>query len=85
LRYDAEMKFSQQPRGFIARGTKVRLDGQDKGGPEYGVVVHCWHDTDIDAYDCYVAFFGSSYPTAKPSEKPNVLRYATTSLNVVEE
>jgi hypothetical protein len=62
----------------------VRYDGLDEGGPEYGVVVHCWLDTEISGYDCYVAFFGSQQPIGKPAEKPSVLRYASTSLVVAD-
>ena len=69
---------------FISPGTRGRYDGLDKGGPEYGVVVHCWDDDEIDGYDCYVAFFGSTVPSGKPEEKPYVLRYAATSLKVIE-
>ena len=33
---------------FIPPGTRISYDGLDKGGPEYGVVVHCWNDDEID-------------------------------------
>ena len=66
---------------FIAPGTPVRYDGMNEGGPEYGVVIHCWNDEEIGAHDCYVAFFGAEIPTGKPAEKPYVLRYATSSLS----
>jgi hypothetical protein len=69
---------------YIPPGTPVRFDGLVEGGPEYGVVVHCWHDDGIEMYDCYVAFFGSAFPSGKPEQKPYVLRYAAVSLNVVE-
>ena len=61
----------------------MRYDGLDEGGPEYGVVVQCWDDDEIGGYDCYVAFFGSKLPSGKPEEKPYVLRYAATSLDLV--
>lgn len=67
---------------FLPPGTPVRLDGLQEGGPEYGVVIHCWLDDTIGGYDCYVAFFGHRQPTGKPAEKPYVLRYASTSLEV---
>ena len=67
---------------MLAAGTTVRYDGG--AGPEYGVVVHCWHNPDIDAADCYVAFFGREVPTGSPTEKPYVLKYAADSLTVVE-
>jgi hypothetical protein len=68
---------------FLPPGTSVRLDGSEETGPEYGVVVHCWLDDEIGGYDCYVAFFGNQQPTGKPTEKPYVLRYASTSLTVI--
>ncbi len=74
----------EQRSRFIAPGTPVRYDGLEEGGPEYGVVIHCWHDDEIGAYDCYVAFFGSALPAGKPDEKPYVLRYAASSLNVLQ-
>jgi hypothetical protein len=61
----------------------VRLDSGQRDGPEYGVVIHCWEDDEIHAWDCYIGFFGTSFPNAKPSEKPYVLRYAVTSLDVI--
>jgi hypothetical protein len=66
--------------GFIAPGTAVRYDGLGEAGPEFGIVVHCWQDTEINAHDCYVAFLGADVPTGKPREKPYVLRYAARSL-----
>jgi hypothetical protein len=36
-------------------------------------------------FDCYVAFFGAEFPDGMPSEKPYVLRYAATSLAVLNE
>jgi hypothetical protein len=68
---------------FLAAGTKVRYDGLAEGGPEFGVVVHCWMNEEIGGYDCYVAFFGAEFPSGRPKEKPYVLRYAASSLGVV--
>jgi len=68
---------------FLPPGTKVRYDGLDEGGAEYGIVVHCWLDEEIGAHDCYVAFFGEQQPIGKPSEKPYILRYMSTSLTVI--
>ena len=72
--------------GYLAPGTRVRLDNLvDAAGartPEFGVVVHCWLDPEIAAFDCYVAFFGDRFPDGPPPEKPYVLRYAATSLTV---
>jgi len=70
---------------FLSAGTKVRLDGNVEGGPELGVVVHCWMSEEIGGYDCYVAFFGSELPSGRPKTKPYVLRYAASSLKVIKE
>lgn len=69
---------------FIPPGTRVRYDGLEEGGPEYGIVVHCWHEVEISGYDCYVAFFGPALASGKLEEKPYVLRYAASSLNVFD-
>jgi hypothetical protein len=70
---------------FLPAGTKVRYDGLEEGGPEFGVVVHCWMSEEIEACDCYVAFFGNEFPSGHPKQKPYVLRYAASSLSVVSE
>lgn len=67
---------------YLSAGTQVRYDGFT-GHPEYGVVVSCWLDDEIQAYDCYVAFFGDVLPSGKPGDKPYILRYASTSLTVI--
>lgn len=71
---------------FILPGTKVRLGSldNDEATPEYRVVVHCWLNKPIGFYDCYVAFFGGSFPTGEPREKPYILRYASTSLTLLD-
>ncbi len=69
---------------YLPPGTKVRYYGLEEGGPEYGIVVHCWLDEEINAYDCYVAFFGNHQPIGKPTEEPYILRYAATSLTAIE-
>jgi hypothetical protein len=68
---------------FIPAGAKVRDDGT--GEPEFGIVVHCWVNEEAGGYDCYVAFFGNEFPSGKPMQKPYVLRYFASSLNVVSE
>lgn len=70
---------------FLSPGTAVRLDGLpvEDGGPEYGIVVHCWRDIEANFYDCYIAFFGNKWPNGEPTEKPYILRYATTSVTVL--
>ena len=65
---------------YLAPGTTVRYDGLDDGGPEYGVVIHCWLDQEIDMHDCLVAFFGNRLPSGRPEEPPYILRYAAISL-----
>lgn len=73
---------------YLAPGTKVRHvvhygEHDAPGEWEYGVVVHCWLNEQMQAYDCYVAFFGGSLPTGAPNERPYVLRYFSTSLEVI--
>jgi hypothetical protein len=79
------MDETQRENRYISPGTRGRHDGLSEadGGPEYGVVIHCWEDDEIGAFDCYVAFFGRAFPSAKPEEKPYVLRYAANSLHVL--
>ena len=69
----------------LVPGTKVRLINNVDGSWEDGVVVHCWLNDEINAYDCYVAFFGEAIPAGQPAAKPYVLRYASTSLTVLKE
>jgi hypothetical protein len=69
---------------YLPPGTKVRYDGLVEGGPEYGVVVHCWIDSEMDIYDCHVAFFGNEFPPGAPTDRPYILRYASMSLTVLE-
>lgn len=66
-------------------GTRVVLDSKDKDHLEYGIVVHCWLDEHMKAYDCHVAFYGRKLPVGKPVRPPNVLRYLTASLHVVTD
>ena len=68
-------------------GTRVRLDSHNETGQnpsEYGVVIHCWRDTELQIYDCLIAFFGSEFPDGRPEEKPYILRYASMHLVVVD-
>jgi hypothetical protein len=69
---------------FLPSGTKVRYDGLVDGGPEYGVVIHCWIDEEADFYDCHIAFYGDAFPSGAPKEMPYVLRYASASLVVLD-
>lgn len=68
---------------FIPPGTRVRL-APSNGKIEYGVVVHCWFDEEIQMFDCYTAFFGTAQVVGKPDDAPYVLRYAAVSLDVIE-
>ncbi len=74
---------------YLAPGTRVcRENGAADSGEdarEYGIVVHCWKDDELGLYDCYVAFFGSTFPDAKPSDKPYILRYAACTLKTLGE
>jgi len=65
---------------YLPQGTRVRYDGT--GEPEYGIVVHCWINDEIQAYDCYIAFFGDQFPEGAPTYIPYILRYASTSVVV---
>ena len=69
---------------LLPPGTKVRYDGLVDGRPEFGIVIHCWLDEDHSFYDCHVAFYGDALPEGAPKEKPYVLRYASTSLVVLD-
>ena len=69
---------------YLAPGTRVTLRSLEEGAPEHGVVIHCWGNDEIDAWDCYVAFFGDEMPLREPASKPYVLRYAASSLKVAE-
>lgn len=75
----ADIVASDSADRYLAPGTRVRrdtsFDGEDAVTPEYGVVVHCWANDGIEAYDCYVAFFGDRFPAGQPTEKPYILRY----------
>jgi len=69
---------------YLPVGTRVRYDGREEGGPEYGIVVHCWMNDEMGGYDCYVAFFGDRLPAGKPPDRPYILRYLAASLTVVD-
>jgi hypothetical protein len=69
---------------YLKPGTLVRRINHPGDSWEDGIVVHCWFEDQLGIFDCYVAFFGSAIPKGKPSEKPYVLRYASTSLTEIE-
>jgi hypothetical protein len=58
---------------------KVRLIGTDR----VGVVVCGWDDG--NERDYYIAFFGSAFPDGKPDQKPYILRYPESSLELLNE
>ncbi|EAM52467.1 hypothetical protein WH8501_17200 [Crocosphaera watsonii WH 8501] len=66
---------------YIKPGTKVRLPSTG----EYGIVAHCWYSEEIYDYDCYVAFYGTSFPDEKTYCKPYIFRYTATSLEILEK
>ncbi len=72
---------------YLPPGTIVRHDGLvwDGGQPEFGVVVRCWRNRELDAWDCYIAFWGNEVPvpTDTDPEQPYILRYASMSVTVV--
>lgn len=59
-------------------GARVRL----RASGEAGIVVWLWEDDGMT--DAYVAFFGNDFPRGKPASVPYVLRYAATSLDLVD-
>jgi hypothetical protein len=69
-----------QPDEYIEPGTKVKLPNTG----EYGIVVHCWYSTEIFDFDCYIAFFGDSFPDKETQCKPYILRYSAVSLEILE-
>jgi len=54
----------------------------DENFSEVGIIVHAWIDPELDAIDCYVAFFGEVWPKLgeKPNDIPYVLKYLLSSL-----
>lgn len=75
--------------GEIQVGSRVRLrTTSDPGEPEsveVGIVVHIYYNEEVQTRDAYIAFFGDSFPEGKPTEKPYVLRYFVSSLELIED
>lgn len=69
---------------YLKPGTLVRRVNHPGDSWEEGIVVHCWCEGELGIFDCYVAFFGASIPEGRPSEKPYIMRYASTSLTEIE-
>ena len=67
----------------IEPGTLVRAN--DPENVEYGIVISCWYEDEIQDFDCYVAFLGDAIPEGKPQTGPYILRYAVTSLVPVKD
>jgi hypothetical protein len=57
-----------------------RVKHRDTG--EVGIVVHAWTGAD-GVVDAYVALFGEAFPVGAPVEKPYVLRYFESTLEVL--
>ncbi len=57
----------------------------DEESSESGIILHAWKNSELNAVDCYVAFFGESWPKSneKPDQIPYVLRYLLSSLEEV--
>ena len=68
---------------LLAAGTRVRFANGPDDRPEFGTVIHCWVDEECWFHNCCVAFFGNELPSGNPPMRPSVLRYATTSLEVL--
>jgi hypothetical protein len=73
------------PGPYLAPGTKVRYDGSEEIGPEYGIVVHCWLDDHLGLHDCHIAFYGTKFPVGQPNERPYILRYFSTSVTIISD
>ena len=60
----------------------IRRDSDDSEQCEVGIIIHAWKDSEVEVTDCYVAFFGQSWPSIdeKPDDKPYVLRYFLSTL-----
>lgn len=70
---------------YLPRGPTARHDGLEEGEPDCGSAIHCWLDVEVAARNCYVAFFDNHQLNEKPTEKPYILRYTSTSLAFVEK
>lgn len=69
-----------QNNEYIEPGTKVKLPSTG----EYGIVVYCWYSQEILDFDCYIAFFGTSFPSKNTDCRPYIFRYAAVSLEILE-
>lgn len=81
-------KHLEQGDQYIAPGTPVCIDWVDEGGkpsPEYGVMVHCWYDPEMQVFDCYFASFGDELPRDRPNGRPAILRYTAASFRILAE
>lgn len=65
---------------YLTPGTPVFHPGTG----EEGWVVHCWMSTEIQGWDCYVALFRGQRPDWRTDERPELLRYASTTLRVID-
>jgi hypothetical protein len=79
MRKIIETECAMTPALTFPVGTKVI----HRGTGEIGIVIHTWPEEEMQCDDCYVAFFGYSFPVGKPDEIPYVLRYLATSLEAL--
>ena len=77
------------PHEYVGRQVRCSFSNdpndtdEDKDIVECGTIVAAWFDSQMDAIDCYIAFYGTSFPEGKPSEEPYILRYFENSLEPV--
>ncbi len=64
-------------------GDKIRVKSDDF--IEYGVIVWIWEDPVLGFKDAFIASFGDSFPVDLPEKKPDIWRYALSSLELVSE
>ena len=64
-------------------GDKVKIKSDDF--VEVGIIVWIWDDPEIGFKDAFIASFGNKFPTGAPTEKPEIWRYALSSLERVIE
>ena len=85
VRVDVFEHSEETLKALVGRRVCRRADNLDSEyGSEFGVILHAWIDEQLEVVDCYVVFFGDRWPTAgQPIEKPYVLRYLLSSLELL--
>lgn len=51
---------------------------------EYGMLTQAWNDEDMQAIDCYIAFYGFNKYKGKPANRHEVLRYFLSSVTLLD-